>query len=783
MTDTLLKALESLSGTPETAEFACKIQVPSDDLALQVKDVGNIRLPVSATRAKMLIRHAKQAPFGRGEDTVFDKNVRNVWEIAKSRVSIDKRRWNRSLQPALQHIRESLGLPAGRLKAELHKLLIYEQGQFFLPHRDSEKTDAMVASLIVVLPSAHKGGSLIVRHNKRSKRFSIRNPAEKKLNLLAFYADCTHEVKPVTEGYRVALAYNLTFIAANETDVKNLLPEEDNGPLLSAIENFIQSGENENEVLGSHKPGKLVYLLDHHYSAKGLSWARLKSSDRLRAQALLQSARKLDMHAFLTLVEMHELWCAYEPDASYGDGFGPYDFLDDEVQGEEDAKDNSAGTSADYELEELIENAAVLTHWVDGDGNTVRYPHLQVMDDELLWTTSSDQFEPFAEDYEGYMGNYGNTLDRLYHRSAVVLWPKKMHYRALLAMGEAFVVVELMRLARQESIAAACVVAKKIALDWPHKGQLLDASLLGKTLTLLKLLDNEAISRQLLAGFSLVALKPGQINSLLALAEQHSMQFGQVVFNQWTADKRADYANTQWIAVMPEFSRRIAECNSERWRPVITKLVSYFFAAVKHHHENVEQSYPHSERTDLIKQQSSELAALLQSCAIHSLSKTAADIIAHMQANRDRYPEQSVYEIIDSVKHKSNPEWMTKLLLCARNNAVGTLEKHLELPERSPNDWRITRPLNCHCADCQTLQHFLLSSEQKNLDMPLAKARRLHLHRIIDGLELPLSHVTLRQGRPQVLQLRKLQVLFRLEKSDRKQKQVLLAKLRKLRFR
>jgi len=122
---------------------------------------------------------------------------------------------------------------------------------------------------------------------------------------------------------------------------------------------------------------------------------------------------------------MHELWCAYEPDAAYGDGFGPYDFLDDEVQGEEDAKDNSAGTSADYELEELIENGAVLTHWVDGDGNTVRYPHLQVMDDELLWTTSSDHFEPFAEDYEGYMGNYGNTLDRLYHRSAVVLWPKK----------------------------------------------------------------------------------------------------------------------------------------------------------------------------------------------------------------------------------------------------------------------------------------------------------------------------------------------------------------------
>jgi len=67
--------------------------------------------------------------------------------------------------------------------------------------------------------------------------------------------------------------------------------------------------------------------------------------------------------------------------------------------------------------------------------------------------------------------------------------------------------------------------------------------------------------------------------------------------------------------------------------------------------------------------------------------------------------------------------------------------------------------------------------------MPLAKARRMHIHRIIDGLELPLSHVTLRQGRPQVLQLCKLQVLFRRDKSERKRNQALLVKLRKLQFR
>ena len=59
---------------------------------------------------------------------------------------------------------EQLGLPAERLEARLYKLLVYEKGGFFLPHRDSEKHDRMVASLIVVLPNPIEGGALVVRH-------------------------------------------------------------------------------------------------------------------------------------------------------------------------------------------------------------------------------------------------------------------------------------------------------------------------------------------------------------------------------------------------------------------------------------------------------------------------------------------------------------------------------------------------------------------------------------------------------------------------------------------
>ena len=34
---------------------------------------------------------------------------------------------------------------------------------------------------------------------------------------------------------------------------------------------------------------------------------------------------------------------------------------------------------------------------------------------------------PYASEYEGYMGNYGNTMDRWYRRAALVVWPQAAH--------------------------------------------------------------------------------------------------------------------------------------------------------------------------------------------------------------------------------------------------------------------------------------------------------------------------------------------------------------------
>jgi hypothetical protein len=43
-------------------------------------------------------------------------------------------------------------------------------------------------------------------------------------------------------------------------------------------------------------------------------------------------------------------------------------------------------------------------------------------------STPSGELAPYSQQYEGYMGNWGNTLDRWYHRAAIVIWPREQAF-------------------------------------------------------------------------------------------------------------------------------------------------------------------------------------------------------------------------------------------------------------------------------------------------------------------------------------------------------------------
>jgi 2OG-Fe(II) oxygenase superfamily len=194
----------TLRGDAQNA-FSVEMAAKTDDLSLDVEGFGRVRFPVTPAKARKLLGLGQPARFGRGEQTVTDPEVRDTWEIPKHLI---RAQWDdATLKDILAAVKEGLGLPnAAELTADLHSLLVYETNQHFLAHQDSEKDDLMVGTLVVTLPSSYAGGELMVGHNEEWKAYRGSKTA---LSLVAFYADCRHEVLKVNSGYRITLTYNL----------------------------------------------------------------------------------------------------------------------------------------------------------------------------------------------------------------------------------------------------------------------------------------------------------------------------------------------------------------------------------------------------------------------------------------------------------------------------------------------------------------------------------------------------------------------------------------------
>src|SRR3954467_7605604 len=186
---------------PELAAVLGTVQRPGDFFAsgtaellapmMEVDGVGPIALPLLPAQAEQLIAVAERAPYGRGEETLVDPAVRRTWQIDAERVHIGGRHWPRTLERIVSRT---------------------AQGDFFVRHRDTEKASGMFATLVIVLPlvPASTGGELIVRHKGREVRLDLWPEEPSEVRFAAFYADCVHELTPVTQGHRLTLIYNLT---------------------------------------------------------------------------------------------------------------------------------------------------------------------------------------------------------------------------------------------------------------------------------------------------------------------------------------------------------------------------------------------------------------------------------------------------------------------------------------------------------------------------------------------------------------------------------------------
>jgi hypothetical protein len=142
---------------------------------------------------------------------VVDPAVRRTWQIDSGKVRIGGRHWEKTLSELVSEAALGLGVNEP-VAADFYKLLVYDAGGFFVDHRDTEKVAGMFATMVLVLPSTHSGGELVVKHLGREVVLDLRREEPSQIGFAAFYADCVHEVRSVTAGCRLTLIYNLRFL-------------------------------------------------------------------------------------------------------------------------------------------------------------------------------------------------------------------------------------------------------------------------------------------------------------------------------------------------------------------------------------------------------------------------------------------------------------------------------------------------------------------------------------------------------------------------------------------
>ncbi|MGH8239740.1 MAG: 2OG-Fe(II) oxygenase, partial [Steroidobacteraceae bacterium] len=545
----LRELAESLARIGAQGSFATRRSVPPGDLKLEVQGVGRIRLPIAATTARKLCAVARPARHGYKDQTRLDPRVRDTREIAKNRISIDQPRWQKTLAPELERIRRDLGLPEGcRLKAQLHNLLIYAPGQFFVTHQDSEKADDMIGTLVVSLPTQFTGGTMIIEHHDETLRVG---GSDRHLTFVAFYGDCRHEVRPVKKGYRVVLTYNL--IAESDATAAGT-PAASTEALTRCVREFFErsprprwEGDQDRE-----SPDRLVYLLDHEYTQRGLSWNRLKGADAQRATALREVARQLDCEIFLALADVHETWACEEEYPDYGyRSRRRWHYDDEEEAGDED----DFGSESEPELTELVDSDVELRHWVGHDGESrgrTKAMLRSVGGHELCYTKSSVEFEPFESKHEGYMGNWGNTVDRWYHRAAVVLWPRERTFVIRAKASPQWAMSEIGKLLKAKNVPQAAVRARRLLPFWPEVSMReKQTPLLDRILVVAAKLEDEKIAAALLEPFTLTDVTRKLAPRLIDLLDRYGAGWSRKLLRHWLSEeKRREPPETRlsWLA-------------------------------------------------------------------------------------------------------------------------------------------------------------------------------------------------------------------------------------------
>ena len=140
------------AGSFATAGLCPTVPIP----VLNVEGLGTVGLPLTDNTAKAIINSYHRAPFGKGTSTLrhwgicadpklmgvqemkpLNESVRKTWELDPTKFSFQNLNWEPSVQKIASTVAHALGYAEeASIRADPHKLLLYEEGAMFRAHQE-----------------------------------------------------------------------------------------------------------------------------------------------------------------------------------------------------------------------------------------------------------------------------------------------------------------------------------------------------------------------------------------------------------------------------------------------------------------------------------------------------------------------------------------------------------------------------------------------------------------------------------------------------------------------
>ncbi|KAH8743437.1 hypothetical protein F5883DRAFT_664199 [Diaporthe sp. PMI_573] len=274
----LLDSIDQVEGAGNFATGGVIEECPNP--CISVRGHGTISLPLRAEDARAL-----EALFGVSGEAAIN-NAISV--IEAENITIQNPNWSCFVDRLSKHASWEMGVPAGGdgkpdIRAELSRSLLYRRGAIVKAQAGTAEIEGMFGTLVICLPSPHKGGTAHFRYGKTTISLSSADTSTLSCFHIAWLQDVLYGTDEIQTGYQWVLEYNLINNAEASYEPSASAMDTQTSRVAHALSVWHELPDG---------PKFLIYPLQHRYTPESVDLADLRGRDYQRALCVHKGCAK-----------------------------------------------------------------------------------------------------------------------------------------------------------------------------------------------------------------------------------------------------------------------------------------------------------------------------------------------------------------------------------------------------------------------------------------------------------------------------------------------------------